>query len=88
MRTIGLEEVTKKMKITDARIEAKRRWGIMSFATVSRIHRSARGETMKGVGKRVYYPATRSEIKEFYGWGETWEIAFAEADKHFEKATP
>lgn len=70
------------MKITEARAEAKKRWGVLSFATVSRYHRNPDGSTKKGVGKRIYYPATRTEIKEYYGWGATWEEAFADADKN------
>lgn len=76
----------KKMKITEARIEAKRRWGIMAFAVVSRIHKTPdKKGWMKGVGKRIYFPSQKLEIKEYFGWGETWEEAFEKADKKGEK---
>lgn len=82
MRTIGIDEVPKKYTIITARQEARRRWGILAFATVSRLHISPKTKKgYRGVGVRVYYPETRSETKEYYGWGDTWEDAFNQATR-------
>ncbi len=64
------------MKITEARQKAKELWGVMAFAVISRY------DHKKRVGKRVYYPLTRTETKEYYGSGETWEQAFDRAEKY------
>jgi len=78
MKTIGIGEKTKVMNIITARAEAKRRWGITSFATVSRIHKTAdKKGWMKGVGKRNW----KTDTKDLFGWGETWEEAFDQATK-------
>lgn len=68
------------MKITEARAEARKRWGIFGFATVSRIHRKD-GVWFKSVGKRKYGKRESDDLKIHYGWALTWEEAFAQADK-------
>lgn len=80
MKTIGIGDQPKPMTIIDARAEAKRRWGIWSFATVSRLHISKNtGKGYRGVGVRVR--VGNDEVKKFYGWADTWEEAFNQATR-------
>lgn len=62
------------MKITEARVEAKRRWGVRAFAVLSRY-----GGLDHLVGKWV--EIGNHTMKEYYGQGKTWEEAFAKATK-------
>ena len=67
------------MNMRQAREEAKRRWGAMAFVFSSRYHFASDGITpMKGAGRWITIGDRR--IKEFWGWGETWEQAFNKAD--------
>ena len=63
------------MKITEARREAKLRWGVMAFANISRT-----GFKKYMVGKWVTF-GRNSIVKDIYGTGNTWEEAFASATK-------
>ena len=80
MKTIGLGDTEKKYNMRTAREEAKRRWGSFAFVQSSRYHFASDGITpMKGVGKWIMIGNT--SYKEYFGWGETWEIAFDNAIK-------
>lgn len=69
MRTIGLEEVTKKINMREARIEAKRRWG--NFASVRKDY--YKRDLPFWVGKFI------GDSFVLYGRGNSWEEAFDEA---------
>jgi hypothetical protein len=65
------------MKLSEAKAEARRRWGSVGYA---RVDYDGRGVSRRVVGTIGALPGQTA-----YGTGDSWEIAFADAERRASK---